>query len=153
MKINSKISFYSLLIVGAMSLSGCLANKQVEITPHHLDTELTNLMKGEERAYSDDEEAVISTLLKNSPSYAQAKRQEAVEENIVQLPNNMPLYREPLFAQLVVFPYVSKTGIYHGYSESWIKIKEGEFVLSDPKSANQRERYRTFNEAGYSNGK
>ena len=110
MKINSKISFYSLLIVGAMSLSGCLANKQVEITPNHLDAELTNLMKGEERAYSDDEEAVISALLKNSPSYAQAKRQEAVEENIVQLPNNMPLYREPLFAQLVVFPYVSKTG-------------------------------------------
>ena len=148
MKINSKISFYSLLIVVAMSLSGCLANKEVEITPNHLDAELTNLMKGEERAYSDNEEAVISALLKNSPSYAQAKRQEAVDENIVKLPNNMPLYIQPLFAQMVVFPYTSKSGVYHGYSESWIKIKEGEFVLSDPKSENQRERIFDFNDVG-----
>lgn len=103
MKINSKISFYSLLIVGAMSLSGCLANKQVEITPNHLDAELTNLMKGEERAYSDDEEAVISALLKNSPSYAQAKRQEAVEENIVQLPNKCHFIENRFLHNLLYF--------------------------------------------------
>ncbi|EEQ63670.1 hypothetical protein HPMG_01127 [Helicobacter pullorum MIT 98-5489] len=148
MKYKSKIAFYSLLLVGAMSFSGCLANKQVEIKPNHLDTELGNLIKGDERTYSDDDEAVITALLKNSPSYAQVKRQEAVEENIVKLPNNMPLYRQPLFAQMVVFPYTSKSGVYHGYSESWIKIKEGEFVLSDPKSENQRERIFDFNDVG-----
>ena len=114
MKYKSKIAFYSLLLVGAMSYSGCLANKQVEIKPNHLDTELGNLIKGDERTYSDDDEAVITALLKNSPSYAQVKRQEAVEENIVKLPNNNPLYRPPLFSQMVGFSYTSKRGCFHG---------------------------------------
>lgn len=44
---------------------------------------------------------------------------------------------------MTTFPYVSDDGIYHGYSESWIKIKEGEFVLSDPRS-NQDSSERIF---------
>lgn len=49
----------------------------------------------------------------------------------------MPLYRQPLFAQMVVFPYISDDGLYHSYQESWLKIKDGEFVLSDPRSGEE----------------
>ncbi len=81
-----------------------------------------------------DENKIVSELLTNSPSFAEKNVQGAVKENMVKLPNTMPLFRQPLFAQLVVFPYVSDDGVYHGYSESWVKVKEGNFVLSDPRN-------------------
>ncbi|EPR3147346.1 hypothetical protein ACU4US_001440 [Campylobacter jejuni] len=76
---------------------------------------------------------LIKELLVNSPSYAQKNQQEALKENITPLPNNMPLYRQPLFAQMVVFPYVSNSGVYHDYTEHWFKIKQGDFQLQNPK--------------------
>lgn len=80
------------------------------------------------------EDELIKEFLKNSPVFAQQNRQSAVKENITKLPNTMPLYRQPLFAQMVIFPFISDDKVYHSYSESWIKIKDGEFVLSDPRN-------------------
>ncbi|EQA5652193.1 inverse autotransporter beta domain-containing protein, partial [Campylobacter lari] len=77
--------------------------------------------------------SLIKELLVNSPSYAQKNQQEALKENITPLPNNMPLYRQPLFAQMVVFPYVSSNGVYHDYTEHWFEIKQGDFQLQSPK--------------------
>ncbi|AJC92196.1 hypothetical protein (DUF3442 domain) [Campylobacter subantarcticus LMG 24377] len=77
--------------------------------------------------------SLIKELLVNSPSYAQKNQQEALKENITPLPNNMPLYRQPLFAQMVVFPYVSSSGVYHDYTEHWFKIKQGDFQLQNTK--------------------
>lgn len=81
-----------------------------------------------------DEKRMVRELLTEQPTFAAKNRQIAVKENMRQLPNNMPLYNNPQFAQMVVFPYVSDSGIYHSDTESWIKIKEGSFALSDPKN-------------------
>jgi len=124
------------LCVAAL-LTACGATKQIQPKEPSLDAEL-KLLVGDDLKYTNldkqDEDELIKGLLKNSPYFAQGNRQTAVEENMVKLPNNMPLYRQPLFAQMVIFPYVSDSGVYHGYSESWLKIKEGEFALSDPRS-------------------
>ncbi len=124
--------------------SGCMT-KITSIQKNDLDKELASIMQEDNTKFSDKE--VISTLLKNSSSFAQSNKQEAQEQNIVELPNNMPLYRQPLFAQIVIFPFVSKDGNYHGYSESWIKIKEGEFVLSDAGAEENKERIFDLNQA------
>ncbi|EAH6630055.1 hypothetical protein ACEUFF_001188 [Campylobacter coli] len=127
----------SILILCATLLFTACASKQQIIKEPSVDAQLKLLVDGGMK-YTDldkqDEDELIRGLLKNSPSFAQSNQQSAVKENMVKLPNNMPLFRQPLFAQMVVFPYVSDDGIYHGYSESWLKIKEGEFVLSDPRS-------------------
>jgi len=135
------------LTLATAFFSGCM-HKTIEIKQNHLDKELASIMQDDNTKFSDDEKRVVESLLKHSPSFAQNNLQEAQEKNIVKLPNNMPLYRQPLFAQMVVFPFVSKNGIYHGYSESWLKIKEGEFVLSDPKTEADKERMFDYNKVG-----
>lgn len=103
------------------------------------DINYTSLPKG-------NEDELIREFLTNSPAFAQQNRQSAVKENITKLPNTMPLFRQPLFAQMVIFPFVSDDGLYHSYSESWLKIKDGEFVLSDPRSGEEaREKIFDFN--------
>lgn len=105
-------------------------NEQLKLLINDGDINYTALPRG-------DEDKLIREFLKNSPSFAQQNRQSAVKENITKLPNNMPLYRQPLFAQMVVFPYISDDGLYHSYTESWLKIKDGEFVLSDPRDGDE----------------
>ncbi|TQR40848.1 hypothetical protein DMB95_06870 [Campylobacter sp. MIT 12-8780] len=103
------------------------------------DINYTALPKG-------NEDELIREFLTNSPAFAQQNRQSAVRENITKLPNTMPLFRQPLFAQMVIFPFVSDDGLYHSYSESWLKIKDGEFVLSDPRSGEEaKEKIFDFN--------
>ena len=134
------------LILSGLVFAGC-ATKEQQIVNNPLDIELKSLIKGENLTYDDNQDAIIKALLKHSPSFTQTKQKEALKENIVKLPNNMPLYRQPLFAQMVVFPFVSKNGVYHGYSETWIKIKDGEFVLSDTKKSN-KEKIFDYNKVG-----
>lgn len=107
-----------------------LLDEQLKVLINDGDINYTALPRG-------DEDKLIKEFLKNSPSFAQQNRQSAVKENITKLPNNMPLYRQPLFAQMVVFPYISDDGLYHSYTESWLKIKDGEFVLSDPRDGDE----------------
>lgn len=107
-----------------------ILNEQLKVLINDGDINYTALPRG-------DEDKLIREFLKNSPAFAQQNRQSAVKENITKLPNNMPLYRQPLFAQMVVFPYISDDGLYHSYTESWLKIKEGEFVLSDPRDGKE----------------
>ncbi|MCR2059787.1 hypothetical protein [Campylobacter helveticus] len=141
-----KIVKNTALILGtALLFSACATKQNVKVKEPSVDSEL-RLLVGDLK-YSDldkqDEDELIKGLLKNSPSFAQSNQQSAIKENMVKLPNKMPLFRQPLFAQMTTFPYVSDDGIYHGYSESWLKIKEGEFVLSDPRS-NQDSSERIF---------
>lgn len=141
----------SLIIGTALLLSACASKQNAKPKEPSIDSELKLLV--EDLKYSDldkqDEDELIKGLLKNSPSFAQSNQQSAVKENMVKLPNKMPLFRQPLFAQMTTFPYVSDDGIYHGYSESWLKIKEGEFVLSDPRSnQDASERIFDMNEVG-----
>ncbi|MCR2113974.1 hypothetical protein CUPS3785_06330 [Campylobacter upsaliensis] len=135
----------ALILSTALLFSACATKQNAKAKEPSVDSEL-RLLVGNLK-YSDldkqDEDELIKDLLKNSPSFAQNNQQSAIKENMVKLPNKMPLFRQPLFAQMTVFPYVSDEGIYHGYSESWIKIKEGEFVLSDPRS-NQGSSERIF---------
>lgn len=144
-----KIAFISLASV----LFVACANKDVKLNKkQNLDLQL-KLMVGDDMNYtkldSKSEDELLKTLLTNSASFAQSNRQGAVKENMTKLPNKMPLFRQPLFAQMVVFPYISDNGVYHGYSEHWVKIKDGEFVLTDPRS-NQDPSERIFdvNEVG-----
>lgn len=135
----------ALILSTALLFSACATKQNAKTKEPSVDSEL-RLLVGDLK-YSDldkqDEDELIKALLKNSPSFAQNNQQSAIKENMVKLPNKMPLFRQPLFAQMTIFPYVSDDGIYHGYSESWIKIKEGEFVLSDPRS-NQDSSERIF---------
>ncbi|EAI8233200.1 hypothetical protein IQ300_000721 [Campylobacter upsaliensis] len=135
----------ALILSTALLFSACATKQNAKTKEPSVDSEL-RLLVGDLK-YSDldkqDEDELIKALLKNSPSFAQNNQQSAIKENMVKLPNKMPLFRQPLFAQMTIFPYVSDEGIYHGYSESWIKIKEGEFVLSDPRS-NQDSSERIF---------
>lgn len=135
----------ALILSTALLFSACATKQNAKAKEPSVDSELRLLVGGFK--YSDldkqDEDELIKALLKNSPSFAQNNQQSAIKENMVKLPNKMPLFRQPLFAQMTTFPYVSDEGIYHGYSESWIKIKEGEFVLSDPRS-NQDSSERIF---------
>lgn len=135
----------ALILSTALLFSACATKQNAKAKEPSVDSEL-RLLVGNLK-YSDldkqDEDELIKALLKNSPSFAQNNQQSAIKENMVKLPNKMPLFRQPLFAQMTIFPYVSDEGIYHGYSESWIKIKEGEFVLSDPRS-NQDSSERIF---------
>lgn len=135
----------ALILSTALLFSACATKQNAKAKEPSVDSEL-RLLVGNLK-YSDldkqDEDELIKDLLKNSPSFAQNNQQSAIKENMVKLPNKMPLFRQPLFAQMTVFPYVSDESIYHGYSESWIKIKEGEFVLSDPRS-NQGSSERIF---------
>ncbi|EPO1980280.1 hypothetical protein ACT7GF_000718 [Campylobacter upsaliensis] len=135
----------ALILSTALLFSACATKQNAKAKEPSVDSEL-RLLVGDLK-YSDldkqDEDELIKALLKNSPSFAQNNQQSAIKENMVKLPNKMPLFRQPLFAQMTIFPYVSDDGIYHGYSESWIKIKEGEFVLSDPRS-NQDSSERIF---------
>ncbi|MCR6574443.1 hypothetical protein [Campylobacter insulaenigrae] len=138
----NKILSISVCFLGVFLLNACAIKKSNQ----DLNTsELKSLIK-EPLEQPHNKNQLIKELLINSPSYAQKNQQKAVKENIVKLPNNMPLYRQPLFAQMIVFPYVGDNGIYHGYSENWVKIKEGEFVLSDPKKDNENEKIFDFNE-------
>ncbi len=74
---------------------------------------------------------VNKILLKTNSLYAKKYKKEALKEKINLTPNT-PLYRPPLFAEMIVFPYVSD-GIYHDTQKIWIKIKNGEFVLNQNK--------------------
>lgn len=84
------------------------------------------------------QDSLQKNLLSTSPVYAQNHLVEAIEENMEEFEGEMPLYRQPLFAKMVVFPYISHdTGTYHGYQEVWLKIKEGEFVLAKERALEQ----------------
>lgn len=121
-----------------MVLKNKALNEELKILIND-DINYTSLPKAQE-------DELIKEFLTNSPVFAQQNRQSAVKENITKLPNTMPLYRQPLFAQMVIFPFISDDKVYHSYSESWIKIKDGEFVLSDPRSGEEaREKIFDFN--------
>lgn len=133
--------FFLMLIASGLLFVACSSKNDSAATNKKLNEQLKVLINDGDINYTalprGDENKLIKEFLKNSPSFAQQNRQSAVKENITKLPNNMPLYRQPLFAQMVVFPYISDDGLYHSYQESWLKIKDGEFVLSDPRSGEE----------------
>lgn len=116
-----------------MLLSGCAINSSQN------DTANSDMQRIEQFVGKNGQLDTKQGLLQTSPSYAQKNQQRAVEANIENVKNSMPLYRQPLFAQMVVFPYISDSGIYHGYIESWVKVKEGEFVLAAPSGSTTNE--------------
>ncbi|ECZ3119423.1 hypothetical protein F7O03_10055, partial [Campylobacter jejuni] len=95
----------SILILCATLLFTACASKQQITKEPSVDAQL-KLLVDDGMKYTDldkqDEDELIRGLLKNSPSFAQSNQQSAVKENMVKLPNNMPLFRQPLFAQMVV---------------------------------------------------
>ena len=133
--------FLTLITISSLLFIACSLKNNSVATNKKLNEQLKVLINDGDINYTalpqGDENELIKKFLKNSPSFAQQNRQSAVKENITKLPNNMPLYRQPLFAQMVVFPYISDDGLYHSYQESWLKIKDGEFVLSDPRSGEE----------------
>ena len=85
-------------------------------------------------------------LLKTNPLFAKKYKKAALQEKVPLAPN-APLYIPPRFAEMIVFPYVSKDGIYHDTQVVWVKIKNGEFVLNQ-KPNKVKEKIFTINQ-GY----
>jgi len=79
-------------------------------------------------------------LVRINPIYAKSHKKEALKEKIRVKPN-APLYIPPKFAQVIVFPYTSKDGIYHSTEILWVKVTNGEFVLNQKE---QEERKNTM---------
>lgn len=129
----------TMTIAAALLMSGCAATATPQVANNDNMTKIESFVE-------KDKKDVAKELLKSSPVYAQKNQHKAVEENMVKIKNDMPLYRQPLFAQMVVFPYISDAGIYHGYQESWVKVKEGEFVLADPATNTRDEKIFDYNE-------
>jgi len=129
----------TMTIAAALLMSGCAATATPQVANNDNMTKIESFVE-------KDKKDVAKELLKSSPVYAQKNQHKAVEENMVKIKNDMPLYRQPLFAQMVVFPYISDAGIYHGYQESWVKVKEGEFVLADPATNARDEKIFDYNE-------
>jgi len=128
----------TLAIAAALMMSGCTATVKPKIANNNM-----NKIKAFVKKHKKD---VAKELLKTSPVYAQKHQHKAVKENMVKIKNDMPLYRQPIFAQMVVFPYISDAGIYHGYQESWIKVKKGKFVLAQPATNARGEKIFDYNE-------
>ena len=84
---------------------------------------------------------VKKVLLKTSPNYAKYHKKEAVKE-VIRVKPNMPVYQEPLFAEMYVMPYVSNNGIYHDVQKVYIKVKNGEWVLN---TKNKQKNEKIFN--------
>ena len=85
--------------------------------------------------------AVKKVLLKTSPNYAKYHKKEAVKE-VIRVKPNIPVYQEPLFAEMYVMPYVSNNGIYHDVQKVYIKVKNGEWVLN---TKNKQKNEKIFN--------
>jgi hypothetical protein len=85
--------------------------------------------------------AVKKVLLKTSPNYAKHHKKEAIKE-VIRVKPNMPVYQEPLFAEMYVMPYVSDNGIYHDVQKVYIKVKNGEWVLN---TKNKQKNEKIFN--------
>jgi len=122
-------------LITMLGLSGCAITESQQVAADGSNSDMQKI----ENFVEKNKKNTTGDLLKTSPAYAQKNQQKAVEANIADVKNTMPLYRQPLFGQMVVFPYISDSGIYHGYQESWIKVKEGEFVLAAPNSSTRSE--------------
>jgi hypothetical protein len=85
--------------------------------------------------------AVKKVLLKTSPNYAKYHKKEAVKE-VIRVKPNMPVYQEPLFAEMYVMPYVSNNGIYHDVQKVYVKVEDGEWVLN---TKNKQKNEKIFN--------
>lgn len=87
----------ALILSTALLLSACATKQNVKVKEPSVDSEL-RLLVGDLK-YSDldkqDEDELIKGLLKNSPSFAQSNQQSAIKENMVKLPNKMPLLDSP----------------------------------------------------------
>lgn len=134
-----RIYIITIFVTAIIFINGCSTPKTPQISKNNEMVKIESFVK-------NDKEDLSKELLKTSPVYAQKHQHKAVEENMHKIQNNMPLYRQPLFAQMIVFPYISDAQIYHGYQESWVKIKEGKFILSDPASSAKDEKIFDFNE-------
>ncbi|WP_187648652.1 TraV family lipoprotein [Nitrosophilus labii] len=139
------------MLIATMLLTGCASTSNNITIPAPKKEQKNKLSNNEKMAVirefagQSTPESVEKKLLKTSPVYAQKHKKDAVIENM-KVKENMPLYRQPLFAKMIIYPYVSKSGIYHGYQTSYIKIKEGEWVLADQGSDKKDEKIFDFNE-------
>jgi len=112
--------------------TGCATTNQNQIVIKQPTPKMKSDMKKiRQFAKEPTKKDIQKQLLKKSPYYAQKHKKEAMKVNL-KLKPNIPLYRQPFFAQMTVFPYVSKKGIYHSYQTVYIKIKDGEWVIANP---------------------
>lgn len=68
-------------------------------------------------------------MLQNSALYSKDNIKDSLKTNL-RSPDAPPLYLNPTFAKITIFPYVSNAGHYHSYEEVWVKIKDGKFILN-----------------------
>lgn len=71
-------------------------------------------------------------------SLAKTDRNKALRENLVKLASPKPVLSMPLYARVLIFPYISKNeDIYYDYSYSWVKISREKFVLGSREGKQQ----------------
>lgn len=120
-----KTSFLILSMALSLGLSACKDNQVT--TP----TQQTNQKEQQiitHKAQDNEVKQIQQDLLKNNENYSKANQKQSLEVNF-KSNDEKPLYVNPKFAVVTIFPYVSDEGIYHEYERVWIKIKDGEFAL------------------------
>ncbi|ULO03833.1 TraV family lipoprotein [Campylobacter sp. RM12651] len=116
---NIKICVLSVFAI--LSFSACSHKQEVAIQSDEIKREIIEK--------NVEVEKYKKEMLKNNEHYSEQHLKQSLYENY-KTNNEKPLYKNPQFAVITIFPYVSDDGIYHEYERVWIKVQEGDFVLN-----------------------
>lgn len=117
----NKIKLSALALITLVSFSAC-SSKSVELPEQSEEVKQKIITKNIEVDKYKKE------MLKNNENYSEKHLKQSLYENY-KTNDEKPLYKNPEFAVITIFPYVSDDGIYHEYERVWVKIKDGNFIL------------------------
>lgn len=117
----NKIKLSALALIALVSFSAC-SSKSVELPKQSEELKQKIITKNIEVDKYKKE------MLKNNENYSEKHLKQSLYENY-KTNDEKPLYKNPEFAVITIFPYVSDDGIYHEYERVWVKIKDGNFIL------------------------
>lgn len=117
----NKIKLSALALIALVSFSAC-SSKSVELPKQSEEVKQKIITKNIEVDKYKKE------MLKNNENYSEKHLKQSLYENY-KTNDEKPLYKNPEFAVITIFPYVSDDGIYHEYERVWVKIKDGNFIL------------------------
>ncbi|WP_267523579.1 TraV family lipoprotein [Campylobacter sp. MG1] len=108
----------------ALSFNAC-ANNNVNKAKQQ---EILKAKQKQEQQLKDEEKR----LLKTDTNYAKNHITKSLKENYDR-PMQNPLFQNPKFAIVTIMPYMSADDTYHEFERIWVKITNGNFVLSQHK--------------------
>lgn len=126
----NKIKLSALALITLVSFSAC-SSKSVELPKQSEEVKQKIITKNIEV------EKYKKEMLKNNENYSEKHLKQSLYENY-KTNDEKPLYKNPEFAVITIFPYVSDDGIYHEYERVWVKIKDGNFILKQNTKKSKR---------------